>query len=116
MSDKSDLVGSVLDMNGLVAYQPGAVVSRTVIDKNVGTVTVFAFDEDQGLSEHTAPYDALVQVIDGAAEIMIGHKPHIVKAGEMIIMPAGKPHSLKAKPRFKMILVMIRAARPATGD
>ena len=111
MSDKSDLVGSVLDMNGLVAYQPGAVVSRTVIDKSVGTVTVFAFDEDQGLSEHTAPYDALVQVIDGTAEIMIEHKPHIVKAGEMIIMPAGKPHSLKAKPRFKMILVMIRAGK-----
>ena len=109
MSDKTELIGTVLDMNGLAAYQPGAVVSRTVIDKSAGTVTVFAFDEDQGLSEHTAPYDALVQVIDGTAEIMIGHKPHIVKVGEMIIMPAGKPHSLKAKPRFKMILVMIRA-------
>ena len=109
MSDKTELIGRVLDMNGLAAYQPGAVVSRTVIDKSAGTVTVFAFDEDQGLSEHTAPYDALVQVIDGTAEIMIAREPHLVKAGEMIIMPAGKPHALKAKPRFKMILVMIRA-------
>ncbi len=109
MSDKTELIGTVLDMNGLAAYQPGAVVSRTVIDKSAGTVTVFAFDEDQGLCEHTAPYDALVQVIDGTAEIMIAREPHLVKAGEMIIMPAGKPHALKAKPRFKMILVMIRA-------
>ena len=109
MSEKSDLIGTVLDMNGLAAYQPGAVVSRTIIDKGVGTVTVFAFDEDQGLSEHTAPYDALVQVIDGAAEILIEGQPHLVKAGELIIMPADIPHALSALTQFKMMLVLVRA-------
>lgn len=104
----NDLISKVLKMDELAQYQAGAVVSRTIITKQVGTVTVFAFEDGQGLSEHTAPYDALVQVIDGAAEIMIEGQPYDVKAGEMIIMPAHKPHSLKAKPRFKMILVMIR--------
>jgi len=95
-------------LKDLVDYQEGSVVSREVISKPTGTVTVFAFDSGQGLSEHTAPFDAFVQVIDGEAEIRISGKPHQLKAGEMIIMPAGEPHALKAIGRFKMLLVMIR--------
>jgi quercetin dioxygenase-like cupin family protein len=101
--------GQAAEAAGLVQYQPGSVVSRTVIDKPVGTVTLFAFDEGQGLSEHTAPYDALVVVLDGEAEVSIAGLPHRVGRGEMIIMPAGQPHALRAASRFKMILVMIRA-------
>ncbi len=93
----------------MIAYQDDAVVSRTLIDKKIGTVTVFAFDAGQGLSEHTAPYDAMVQVLDGEVEITIAGEPRIVRAGELIIMPAGQPHSLKAMGRFKMLLTMIRA-------
>jgi quercetin dioxygenase-like cupin family protein len=92
----------------LIEYQEASVVSRTLIDKKAGTVTLFAFDEGQGLSEHTAPYDAMVQIIDGEAEITIAGKKHQVKEGEMIIMPANKPHALKATKRFKMLLTMIR--------
>lgn len=108
MVDDGNLIGVVLDMKGMVSYQPGAVVSRTVIDKDAGTVTLFAFDTGQGLSEHTAPFDALVQIIDGTADITIAGSLHTVKEGEMIIMPANKPHALKANPQFKMLLVMIR--------
>jgi len=92
----------------LAEYQEGSVVSRTVIDRKIGTVTVFAFDTGEGLSEHTAPFDALVHVIDGKAEITISGEEIEVGSGEMIIMPAGKPHSLRAVERFKMILIMIR--------
>jgi len=92
----------------LIEYQEASVVSRTLIDKKAGTVTLFALDEQQGLSEHTAPYDAMVQVIDGEAEIAISGKRHHVKEGEMIIMPANKPHALRATRRFKMLLTMIR--------
>jgi len=95
-------------LKDLVDYQEGSVVSREVISKPAGTVTVFAFDAGQGLSEHTAPFDALVQVIDGEVEIRISGNPHHLKAGEMIIMPAGEPHALKAIGRFKMLLVMIK--------
>ena len=108
MSDRSNLIGVVLNIKDMVSYQPGSVVSRTLIDKSVGTVTVFAFDSGQGLSEHTAPFDALVQIIDGTADITIAGSVHIVREGEMIIMPANKPHSLKANPQFKMLLIMIR--------
>jgi quercetin dioxygenase-like cupin family protein len=108
MSDRSNLVGVVLYTKDMVSYQPGSVVSRTLIDKSVGTVTVFAFDSGQGLSEHTAPFDALVQIIDGTADITIAGSVHTVREGEMIIMPANKPHSLKANPQFKMLLIMIR--------
>jgi quercetin dioxygenase-like cupin family protein len=101
--------GQAAETAGLVQYQQGAVVSRTIIDKPVGTVTLFAFDEGQGLSEHTAPYDALVMVLDGEAEVSIAGQPHRVSHGEMIIMPAGKPHALRAASRFKMMLTMIRA-------
>ena len=94
----------------LVAYQAGAVVSRELVKKKTGTVTVFAFDKDQGLSEHTAPFDALVQVLDGVAEITIGGVLHRLGKDEMILIPADVPHALKAVERFKMMLVMIRDA------
>ncbi len=92
----------------LVEYQDGAIVSRTLIDKEVGTVTLFAFDIGQGLSEHTAPFDALVHIVDGEAKIVIASKAILVKKGEIVIMPANQPHSIKAEKRFKMILTMIR--------
>jgi len=104
-----DLIGTALTMGDLVAYQDGSVVSKTLIDKKIGTVTLFAFDSGQGLSEHTAPYDAFVQVVDGEAEVTIEGENHVVGAGQMIIMPANKPHSLQAVKPFKMLLVMIRA-------
>ena len=93
----------------LVAYQEGAVVSREVVSRPTGTVTLFAFAEGQGLSEHTAPFDALVHVLEGDVEITISGKMHRVRGGEMILMPAGQPHGLKAVTRFKMLLVMIRS-------
>ncbi len=93
----------------LVEYQAGSVVSKTLIKKETGTVTLFAFDKDQGLSEHTAPFDALVHVLDGKAEITIAGDPIDVIGGEIIIMPAGKPHALRAVERFKMMLVMIKS-------
>ncbi len=107
--EKGSFTGHPLAMTGLVAYQEGSVVSRTLIDKKVGTVTLFAFDAGQGLSEHTAPYDAFVQILDGEAEITIAGTAHRVAAGEMIIMPANQPHALKGVRPFKMLLVMIRA-------
>jgi quercetin dioxygenase-like cupin family protein len=96
-------------MADLVSYQAGAVVSRVILKKGTGNVTVFAFDEGQGLSEHTTPFDALVQVLDGRAEITVGGTPYDVAAGGMILMPANVPHALKATARFKMALTMIRA-------
>ncbi len=96
-------------VNGLVNYQEGSVVSRTLIDKKAGTVTLFAFGKSQGLSEHTAPFDALVYLVDGEADITISGKTHHLKEGEMIIMPASEPHALRAVSQFKMLLVMIRA-------
>ena len=92
-----------------VDYQKGSVVSKTIIDKKTGTVTLFAFDEDQGLSEHTTPFDALVYLLDGEARITISGNPIDAKEGEMVIMPANEPHSLKASKRFKMLLIMIRS-------
>ncbi|HNW44670.1 MAG TPA: cupin domain-containing protein [Elusimicrobiales bacterium] len=106
---KEDLRGKALKARELVDYDKGAVVSRTIIEKKTGTVTIFSFDKGQGLSEHTAPFDALVEVLDGEAEITVAGKPNKVKAGEIIIMPAGKPHALKAVKRFKMALIMIRS-------
>ena len=93
----------------LVSYQDGSIVSREIIKKSTGSVTIFAFDEGQGLSEHTAPFDALVQVVEGETEIVISGHPHRLQGGEMILMPAGQPHTLKAITRFKMILTMIRS-------
>ncbi|HEY4699778.1 MAG TPA: cupin domain-containing protein [Nitrososphaerales archaeon] len=93
----------------LIDYQEGSVVSRTIIEKKVGTVTLFAFDEKQGLSEHTAPFDALVYLLEGEAEVTISGKPFHLKGGEMLIMPANQPHALKATHKFKMVLTMIRS-------
>lgn len=108
-------IAKAAELAGLVDYQKGAVVSKTVIDKAAGTITAFAFDKGQGLSEHTAPYDAVVYIIDGKAKITISKKPHAVSAGQLIIMPANKPHSLQAAERFKMLLVMIRQKQPSGG-
>ncbi|MEW5902378.1 MAG: cupin domain-containing protein [Acidobacteriota bacterium] len=98
-----------LDPLNLVSYQEGAIVSREVISQKTGTVTIFAFDQGQKLSEHTAPFDALVWVIEGEAEVMISAQTYPLTRGQMIIMPAGKPHALKAVKKFKMMLVMIRS-------
>ena len=106
---KEDLRGKVMVSRDLVSYQDGAVVSRTLINKSVGTVTVFSFDEGQGLSEHTAPYDAMVEILDGEADITISGNTQRVKAGEMLIMPANQPHALHGVKAFKMMLIMIRA-------
>ncbi len=100
-----NIIGQVQELVQLVNYQDGSVVSKEIIRKDKGTVTVFAFDQGQGLSEHTAPFDALVYIFDGKAEVAIEGKPSHVKAGEMIIMPANKPHALKATERFKMMLI-----------
>ncbi|MFY9399717.1 MAG: cupin domain-containing protein [Desulfomonilia bacterium] len=95
-------------LGDLAAYQDRSVVSREIIGKPSGTVTVFAFDAGEGLSEHTAPFDALVHVIEGTAVVLIDGQPHKVEAGEMIVMPAGRPHALKAETRFKMLLVLVK--------
>ncbi|MCL0088388.1 cupin domain-containing protein [Dehalococcoidia bacterium] len=102
------ILGKVI-LGDLAEYQEGSVVSRTIIDKNGGTVTFFAFAEGQGLSEHTAPFDALVYVVDGEAEITISGELFPLKKGEMIIMPANHPHALHAARKFKMLLTMIRS-------
>ncbi|MCX5669417.1 MAG: cupin domain-containing protein [Candidatus Omnitrophica bacterium] len=104
-----NIMGEVGSLISLVDYQDGSVVSKELIKKEKGTVTLFAFDQGQGLSEHTAPFDALVYILDGEAEISISGKQYNLKSGETIIMPANKPHSLKAINRFKMLLVMIKA-------
>ena len=106
-SGADSLVGRVADLAGLVEYQEGAVVSRMVVNKSSGSVTVFAFDAGQGLSEHTAPFDAMVYLLDGEAEVAISGRPLHLKAGDMVIMPAHQPHALKALSKFKMLLVML---------
>lgn len=100
---------TISNLEGMVAYQDGAIVSREIIKKPTGTVTIFAFDQGQGLSEHTAPFDALVYIVEGEVEIAIAGEPHRLKGGDTIVMPGGKPHALKALTRFKMLLVMIRS-------
>ncbi|MDY6951438.1 MAG: cupin domain-containing protein [Thermodesulfobacteriota bacterium] len=92
----------------MVSYQDASIVSKTLIEKKAGTVTVFAFDQGQGLSEHTAPFDALVYVVDGEVEITISGKPIHLKEGDMVIMPANAPHAVQALTRFKMVLTLIR--------
>ncbi len=104
-----NLAAQVLHTAELVSYQADAVVSRTLINQKTGTVTLFAFDAGQGLSEHTAPYDALVQVLDGETEISINGQPHHLRAGDAIIMPANEPHAVQALTKFKMMLTMIRS-------
>ena len=99
----------VLHLVEMAGYQEGAVVSRQITKADAGNVTLFAFDKDQGLSEHTAPFDALVHVLEGEAEVTISGQPFILGAGDAIIMPANEPHALKARMKFKMLLTMIRA-------
>lgn len=106
----SDIKAKTINTKTLIEYQKDSVVSREIIKKDIGTVTIFAFDKGQGLSEHSAPFDAMVQIIDGEAEITINGKPNTVKEGEMIIMPGNIPHALQAENKqFKMILTMIKA-------
>ena len=105
---RKDLLANVIKLRDMVSYQEHSVISQEIIRKPAGTMTVFAFDQGEGLSEHTAPFDAVVYLLEGQAEIIIEGKAHQVKEGEMIIMPANKPHALKAASRFKMLLVMIK--------
>jgi quercetin dioxygenase-like cupin family protein len=102
-------IAEVVGLAGLVSYQEGSVVSRTLVHRPTGTVTLFAFDVGQGLSEHTAPFDALAHLLEGEAEIVVSGKPLRTTAGEAVLMPANHPHSLKALSRFKMLLTMIRS-------
>jgi len=99
----------ILDIESLLDYQEGAVVSRMLLNKKIGTVTLFSFDKGEGLSEHTAPFDALVYVLEGKVEIIISKKPYILEKGQMITMPANDPHALNALERFKMMLIMVKA-------
>ncbi len=106
----SEIAGAqVLPLLNLVNYQEGSIVSRVILKRQKGNVTMFAFDEGQGLSEHTAPFDALVQAIEGEAEVTVAGKPLTVKASEVVLLPAEQPHAVKATTRFKMILTMIRS-------
>ena len=106
---KPELKAQASNLSSLINYQEGSVVSRTLIDKKTGTVTLFAFDINQGLSEHTAPYDAMVHLLEGEVEVTISGKPITLKQGEITIMPANEPHALAAKTKFKMLLVMIKS-------
>ena len=103
-----ELLGQIVKLIDLAEYQDGSVVSRTISAKKSGTITFFAFDKDQSLSEHIAPFDALALILDGQAEITISGKPMQLKAGEMVIMPANQPHAVKAINKFKMLLVMLK--------
>ncbi len=100
--------GKALNLEQFVDYADGSVVSKTLLKKDIGNITLFAFDQGQGLSEHTAPFDAMVYILKGEAEITIGGKPQNVATGDMMIMPANIPHALQAKDKFKMLLIMIR--------
>ena len=104
-----NLVAKISKLENLIEYQQGSVVSRPIIDKKTGNMTLFAFDENQSLSEHTVPYDAMVYVIDGEVEITISGKPLMLKKGEVTVMPADEPHALIAKTKFKMLLTMIKS-------
>ncbi len=107
--DKKASVLTPVSLDSLVDYQEESVVSNTLVKKEKGTVTLFAFDAGEGLSEHTAPFDALVQVVDGTAEVSVGTEKHSVSSGEVILLPADIPHAIQATERFKMLLIMIRA-------
>jgi len=106
---QEDLKSRALVIKDLIEYQEGSVVSREIVRKETGTVTIFAFDKGEGLSEHSAPFDAMVQIVDGTALITIGGEENTVQKGEMIIMPANVPHALHAVEKYKMILTMIRS-------
>mgnify|MGYP002795044479 FL=1 len=104
-----NFIAKANNLESLMDYQTDSVVSKTIIGKKAGTVTMFAFDKDQGLSEHTAPYDAMVYMVDGEARITISGKAVIVKKGEMVILPANEPHALEALSKYKMLLIMIKS-------
>lgn len=109
MNGKKDIPrGKAFNLASQIGYADGSVVSKTLVKREIGNITLFAFDQGQGLSEHTAPFDAVVQILDGEAEITIGGRPQTVRSGEMLIMPANIAHALQAKVPFKMLLVMIR--------
>ena len=108
-SNAGELNAQVIELADLVDYQDNSVVSREIIKKETGRISVFAFDKNEGLSEHTAPFDALVYILDGEAEIIISGKPFHLRKGEMIIMPTNEPHALKAVQKFKMMLTMIKS-------
>jgi quercetin dioxygenase-like cupin family protein len=107
-SGREELKEKVLVINDLIPYQTGTVASRMIVFRKAGTLTIFSFDAGEGLSEHTAPYDAILEVTDGEAEVTISGTPFTVRTGEMIILPANKPHAVFAKKRFRMMLTMIR--------
>lgn len=109
-NETKKLIGEVFGLSQLVQYAPGAVVSRTLIKKDVGTVTLFAFDAGEALSTHQAPYDAMITILDGKAKVVIEDRDYELSAGQMIIMPANKPHSVTAAEKMKMMLVMIKQA------
>jgi quercetin dioxygenase-like cupin family protein len=104
-----EFISEALNLNKMIDYQQDSVVSRTLIKKKTGNVTLFAFDQGQALSEHTAPFDAIAFILDGESEITVSGKTHHLKSGEMIIMPANEPHALKAVKKYKMLLVMIKS-------
>jgi quercetin dioxygenase-like cupin family protein len=104
-----EIFGKSLNLSKIIKYQEGSVVSRTLVNKKSGTVTLFAFEIGQSLSEHTAPFDALIYILEGEAEVTISDRTNIVTEGEMIIIPANAPHSLKANVNFKMLLIMIKS-------
>jgi len=106
---RENLSGRILPMASLIAYQPGAVVSRMLVYKSAGTITLFAFDAGEGLSEHTAPYDAVAMGLVGEAKITIAGEEYVLGEGEMIVMPAHIPHAVEARTQFKMVLTMIHA-------
>lgn len=106
--DREEIKGEVLHLKDLVAYQVGSVASRMIINKKAGSITIFSFDEGEGLSEHTAPFDAVVTILDGECEVWVSGKTHQMKEGDTIIFPANAPHALSAVTRFKMMLVMIK--------
>ena len=108
-NNEQNVKGIPFNLADHVSYADGSVVSKTLFKKEIGNITLFSFDSGQGLSEHTAPFDAMVHVVDGKAEITISGKPHIVESGQMIILPVDEPHSLKAIENFKMLLIMIRS-------
>jgi len=103
------LTSQPFNLAGMLDYQDGSVVSRTLVDRPQGTVTLFAFDKGEGLSEHTAPFDAMVQVLEGEAEITISGKGFELSGGQMIIIPANEPHALRAVTKYKMLLVMVKS-------
>ena len=108
MNEKIELT-QALDLDKMLDYQEGSIVSKALINKDVGTVTLFSFDQGEGLSQHTAPFDAIVYVFDGEAEIVISQNKHILTKGQMILMPANEPHALNALKKFKMMLIMVKA-------